>query len=67
MKETYESELKKWYQDYLKAEEELLKKYPLNDNLSNNHPINRLQKEYWQKKMKILKKYNKEDTKNNFL
>lgn len=59
MKETFTSELKKWKIDYLKAEEELLKKYPLNDNLSNNHPINKLQKEFWQKKIKIYQKYNK--------
>lgn len=59
MKETFTSELKKWKIDYLKAEEELLKKYPLNDNLSNNHPINKLQKEFWQKKIKNYQKYNK--------
>lgn len=49
MKETYESKLEKWYQDYLKSEKDILQKYPINDNLSNNPPINRLQKEYWQK------------------
>lgn len=59
MNEAFTSELKKWKIDYLKAEEELLKKYPLNDNLSNNHPINKLQKEFWQKKIKIFQKYNK--------
>ena len=59
MNEIFTSELKKWKIDYLKAEEELLKKYPLNDNLSNNHPINKLQKEFWQKKIKIYQKYNK--------
>lgn len=56
MKETYESKLEKWYQDYLKSEKDILQKYQINDNLSNNPPINRLQKEYWQKKIKILRK-----------
>ena len=59
MKETFTSELKKWKIDYLKAQAKLLKKYPLNDTLSNNHPINKLQKEFWQKKIKIYQKYNK--------
>ena len=59
MNEIFTSELKKWKIDYLKAEEELLKKYPLNDNLSNNHPINKLQKDFWHKKIKIYQKDNK--------
>ena len=59
MKETFENEMKKWKEDYIKAEKNLLKKYPLNDNLSNRHPINKLQKVYWQKKILIYKKYNK--------
>ena len=59
MNETFTSELKKWKIDYLKAQAKLLKKYPLNDNLSNNYPINKLQKEFQQEKIKIYQKYNK--------
>ena len=45
--------------DYLKAQEKLLKQYTLNNILKNNHPINKLQKKIWLKKIKIYQKYNK--------
>lgn len=59
MNETFTNELKKWKINYLKAQAKFLKKYPLNDTLNNNHSINKLQKEFWQKKIKIYQKYNK--------
>lgn len=62
MKETFESELYIWQKEYKKKEKELLKKNPLDNTLSNQHPINKLQKEFWQKKIEIYKKYNKLDS-----
>lgn len=62
MKETFENELNKWQQEYEKEEKKLLKKYPLGNTLSNQHPINKLQKKFWLKKIEIYKKYNKLDS-----
>lgn len=60
MNENLEKELSNWWKEYKQAEIELQKKYPLNDNvLSNKHPINQLQEQFWKKKIDIYKKYNK--------
>ena len=60
MTENLEKELSNWWKEYKQAEIELQEKYPLNDNvLSNKHPINQLQEQFWKKKIDIYKKYNK--------
>lgn len=60
MNENLEKELSNWWKEYKQAEIELQEKYPLNGNvLSNKHPINQLQEQFWKKKIDIYKKYNK--------
>lgn len=62
MNEKLENELKQWEEDYKKEEQKLLEEFPLIENtLSNQHPINKLQQEYMNKKLEILKKYNTQD------
>ena len=59
MNEKLENELKQWEENYKKEEQKLLEEFPLIENtLSNQHPVNKLQKEYMNKKLEILKKYN---------
>lgn len=58
MSENLENELKQWEEDYKKEAEVILKEHPLEENeLSNNHPINELDRQYWKKKEEIYKKY----------
>ena len=59
MNENLENELKQWEEDYKKESEKILKEHPLEENiLSNNHPINKLDRKYWKKKEELYKKYN---------
>lgn len=63
MNEKLENELKQWEENYKKEKQKLLEKFPFIENtLSNQHPINQLQKEFWNKKIEIYKKYNKLDS-----
>ena len=58
MKEQLENELKKWKEDYLKEKRQLEKEHPYRDNqLNNRHPLNELNKRYFEKKRKIIEKY----------
>ena len=58
MKEQLENELKKWKKDYLKEKSRLENEYPYRDNqLNNRHPLNELNKRYFEKKRKIIEKY----------
>lgn len=58
MNENLENELKQWEEDYEKAVEKIQKEHPLVENeLSNNNPINELDRKYWKKKEEIYKKY----------
>ena len=60
MNKNLEKELNNWWKEYKQAEAELQEKYSINDNvLSNRSPINQLQKQFWEKKIAIYKKYNK--------
>lgn len=59
MNEKLKKELKEWKEAYKKEKQKILEKFPFVENtLSNRHPINQLQKEYMQKKLEIIKKYN---------
>ncbi len=58
MKEQLENELKKWEKDYLKEKRRLENEYTYRDNqLNNRHPLNELNKKYFEKKRKIIEKY----------
>ena len=58
MKEELERELEEWWKEYKKEEKEILKNdYFLGKGFNNQHPINKLNKKYWDKKIEILKKY----------
>ena len=58
MKEQLENELKIWEKEYLKAKEKLEHEHPYKVNqLYDHHPINELNKKYFEKKRKIIEKY----------
>ena len=51
-------ELKKWEKDYLQKKRRLENEYPYRENkLNNRHPLNELNKRYFEKKRKIIEKY----------
>ena len=59
MKSQLKIELKKWEKDYLKEKMRLENEYPYReDQLNNRHPLNELNKRYFEKKRKIIEKYN---------
>lgn len=45
-KKHFKKRTSKQKNNYLKAQEKLLKQYTLNNILKNNHPINKLQKNF---------------------
>ena len=52
-----EKELDSWWQEYIKEENKIIKKYPLkNSILWNQHPVNQLMRKYWKKKNAIYEK-----------
>ncbi len=58
MKEQLENELKIWEEEYLKAKEKLEKEHPyIVNQLNDHHPVNELNKKYFEKKRKIIEKY----------
>ena len=62
MEEQLKKALKKWKNNYLKEKRKLEKKYPYIENqLNNKHPINELNKKYFEEKRKIIEKYNSQN------
>lgn len=58
MNEHLEKELNDWWKEYLEKKKDIESTYKSSDNaLSNINPIETLNKEYMEKKKRILKKY----------
>lgn len=62
MEKKVKNALKKWENNYLKEKRQLEKKYPyIKNQLNNQHPINKLNKKYFEEKRKIIEKFSSQN------